>query len=128
MNITISNQAGVPIYAQIETQIKAAIVSGTLPAATQLPSIRALARDLQISVITTTRAYRDLEAAGFIDTVPGKGAFVRAQDPALLQERVLTRIEGHLQAAIDDAALGQVPAGTLHDMLDDLLKAGDDHD
>ncbi|WP_225048944.1 GntR family transcriptional regulator [Lacticaseibacillus kribbianus] len=128
MDITISNQAGSPIYEQIEDQIKAAILTGAVAAGTQLPSIRALARDLHISVITTTRAYRELEAAGFIDTVPGKGAFVRAQDPALIHEQGLARVEAHLQAAIDDAALARVPAATLHEMLDDLLKAGDDHD
>ena len=108
MQIFISNAGQEPIYAQITRQIKEAILTGRLTAGEALPSIRLLARDLRISVITTKRAYEDLEAAGFITTVPGRGSFVAPQNPALHREETLKKVEASLQAAVDTARLGGI--------------------
>ena len=96
MDLIISNASGKPIYEQIYTQIKNAIVSGELSAGDALPSIRALAKDLRISVITTTRAYDELEKDGFIDRVPGKGCYVAEKNLELVREAHLKQIEDHL--------------------------------
>lgn len=98
MLILIDNKSGVPIYEQIFTQIKGHILSGELKTDEPLPSIRGLAKDLRISVITTKRAYEELERAGFICTVPGKGSFVSAKNAALLREEHLKKIEAHMTA------------------------------
>lgn len=103
MNIIISNSSGLPIYEQICRQIKGAIATGKLRPGEPLPSIRALARDLRISVITTKRAYEELEREGFINTVPGKGCFVAPQNPELAREDALRRAEEHLSQAVDIA-------------------------
>ena len=97
MTILIDNRSGAPIYEQIFTQIRDQIFSGTLPEDTPLPSIRTLAKDLRISVITTKRAYEELEAAGYIYTLPGKGSFVAPRNEALLREEHLRQLEEHLQ-------------------------------
>ena len=97
MQIYIDNRSGVPIYDQIYTQIKGQIISGALGENEMLPSIRGLARDLRISVITTKRAYDELEREGFIYTVPAKGCFVAARDTELLREENLRKIEQHMQ-------------------------------
>ena len=101
MDIIISNSSGQPIYEQISRQVKGAIASGRLRPGEPLPSIRALARDLRISVITTKRAYEELEREGFIDTVAGKGSFVAQQNLELARESSLREIEAHLQAAVE---------------------------
>ena len=98
MTILIDNRSGVPIYDQIFTQVKNQILSGALAENEALPSIRSLARDLRISVITTKRAYDELEGAGFIFTVPGKGSFVAARDGELIREENLRQIEEHMKA------------------------------
>lgn len=98
MLILIDNKSGTPIYDQIFTQLKGYILSGELHAEDPLPSIRALAKDLRISVITTKRAYDELERAGFIYTVPGKGSFVAAKNEELLREEHLKKIEEHMTA------------------------------
>lgn len=98
MLILIDNKSGIPIYEQIYTQIKGHIMSGELKAEEPLPSIRALAKDLRISVITTKRAYDELERAGFVYTVPGKGSFVSAKNEELLREEHLKKIEEHMTA------------------------------
>ena len=108
MDILISNTSGKPIYEQIAAQIKHAILTGELQPGETLPSIRALARDLRISVITTKRAYEDLEAAGFITTMPGRGSFVAPQNPALHREQALTQVEEALSQAIAAARRGGV--------------------
>ena len=105
MLILIDNKSGVPIYDQIFTQIKWHILSGALKTEEPLPSIRGLAKDLRISVITTKRAYDELERAGFIYTVPGKGSFVAAKNEALLREEHLKKIEEHMNA-IRELSLG----------------------
>ena len=97
MQLYIDNRSGAPIYDQIYSQIKDAIVSGQVAAGEALPSIRALAKDLRISVITTKRAYDELEREGFIDTLPGKGCFVAERSTELLREESLRKIEGYMQ-------------------------------
>ena len=108
MNLFIDNKSGAPIYDQIYTQIKQQIISGALQPDEAMPSIRGLARDLRISVITTKRAYEDLERDGFILTQPGRGSFVAAQNPALLREEHLKKVEDCLQGAVDAARLGGI--------------------
>lgn len=104
MNIFIDNKSGLPIYDQIYSQIKSQIISGGLREDQLLPSIRNLAKDLGISVITTRRAYDELEREGFIYTVAGKGCFVAAKNTELLREENLRQIEEHLQEIRDLAA------------------------
>lgn len=122
MDIIISNSSGKPIYEQIVSQIKAGIMQGALKEGEQLPSIRALANDLHVSVITTKRAYADLEEQGFVQTVQGKGSFVTDGNAELLKEERLKVIEGHLQKALDEAAVADVPTEELHVMLDALAE------
>lgn len=96
MNIFIDNKSGLPIYDQIYSQIKAQIINGSLNEDAPLPSIRNLAKDLKISVITTKRAYDELEREGFIYTVPAKGCFVSPKNTELLREENLKAIEKHI--------------------------------
>ncbi len=103
MNIIISNSSGKPIYEQITSQIKGMIMSGSLSPGDALPSMRLLAKELRISVITTKRAYEDLERDGFITTVVGKGSFVREADREFVKEEQLKAVEEHVQAAVDAA-------------------------
>lgn len=97
MQLYIDNRSGAPIYDQIYSQIKDAILSGQVTEGEALPSIRALAKDLRISVITTKRAYDELGSEGFIYTLPGKGCFVAERSTELLREENLKKIEGHMQ-------------------------------
>ena len=97
MQLYIDNRSGAPIYDQIYSQIKDAILSGQVTEGEALPSIRALAKDLRISVITTKRAYDELESEGFIYTLPGKGCFVAERSTELLREENLKKIEEHMQ-------------------------------
>ena len=100
MNLIISNAGDRPIYEQIYTQIKDCIISGELSEGDMLPSIRALAKDLRISVITTTRAYDELERDGFIYRVPGKGCYVAEKNMELVREEHLKRIEQHMREIV----------------------------
>ena len=100
MNIIISNSGDRPIYEQITAQIKAMIMNGQLKEGDTLPSMRTLAKELRISVITTKRAYEDLERDGFITTVVGKGSFVKAADTSLVREERLKQIEELLGRAV----------------------------
>ncbi len=118
MDIIISNSSDRPIYEQITTQIKDSIVSGELTAGDQLPSIRALANDLGISAITTKRAYADLEAAGFIETVQGKGCFVAGVNREFLREERLRRVEELLVQAAREARAAGVSTSELREMFD----------
>ena len=124
MELIIRNTNNQPIYEQICTQIKAQIIAGKLAPGEALPSIRALAKDLRISVITTKRAYEELEREGFITTVPGKGCFVAPQNPELAREETLRRVEEHLSQAVDIAKVGGVSLAELSDTLNILY--GDD--
>ena len=101
MELIIRNTSSQPIYDQIASQIKVQIISGALAPGEALPSIRALAKDLRISVITTKRAYDELEADGFLYTVAGKGCFVAEPDLALFREQSLHLLEDHLAAAAE---------------------------
>ena len=104
MNLIISNASGKPIYEQIYTQVKNCIISGELSPGDALPSIRALAKDLRISAITTTRAYDELERDGFIDRVPGKGCYVAEKNLELVREAHLKQIEDHMTEIVTLAA------------------------
>ena len=117
MNILIDNKSSAPIYEQIYSQLKAQIISGALREDELLPSIRSLAKDLRISVITTKRAYDELEREGFLYTVAGKGCFVAPKNVELLREENLKAIEGHLAAAAQLAASCNVSADELAEML-----------
>lgn len=122
MEIVISNSGSVPIYEQIEAQIKDAILSGELARGELLPSIRSLANDLRVSVITTKRAYADLEELGFVVTVQGKGTFIAAGNQDLLREERVRHVEESLERAIADARPLGLTSGDLHEMLDLLLE------
>lgn len=100
MKIIIKNKSELPIYEQIEEQIRAQILDGKILENEQLPSIRQLARDLKISVITTTRVYNDLSDEGFIISVAGKGYFVAPRNNELLRERMLCEMEDGLEKAV----------------------------
>lgn len=105
MKILISNASQEPIYEQITTQIRDQIIKGTLEEGFLLPSIRGLARELQISVITTKRSYEELEREGFIETVPGKGSYVAPQNLSLLKEKKLKIIQDKLTEIVDQAIM-----------------------
>ena len=122
MDIIISNTSGKPIYEQISDQIKEQIMTGALTAGDVLPSMRLLAKELRISVITTKRAYEELEREGFLENVPGKGCFVAPQNPALLREAQLRRVEERLFQAVEEARRGGVSLADLHEILDELYK------
>lgn len=117
LNIIISNSNGKPIYEQITSQIKNEIISGHLSAGDPLPSMRMLAKELRISVITTKRAYEDLEREGFICTVVGKGSFVAEKNLEFVRENQLKAVEESIQKAVTDARAGGITLGELIDML-----------
>ncbi len=117
MDIIISNSSGVPIYEQIEEQIKSQIMTGELKAGDDLPSMRALAKDLKISVITTKRAYEDLERDGYIESVIGKGSFVKGVNNEIMKEKMLFAVEECLEKAVDKAVLGKVTLEEMQEML-----------
>lgn len=118
MHILIRNTSGAPIYEQIFGQIRDQILSGELKPGEALPSIRALAKDLRISVITTKRAYEELERAGYLVTVAGKGSFVAQQNLELMREAHLTEIESHLRAAAGLARSCGLTRAELEEMLE----------
>ena len=120
MDIILSNASDKPIYEQISSQIRDAILRGELAEGAPLPSIRALANDLRVSVITTKRAYSDLEAQGFIDTVQGKGSFVTGGNMELLREERLRKVEEQLARILDDARTMGLSVDELHELLDVL--------
>lgn len=124
MDLIISNSSDKPIYEQITTQIKELILTGELQPGQKLPSIRALANGLRISVITTKRAYADLEAQGFIETVQGKGSFVTGGNVELLREERRRQIEQRLMRLVDDARSADIGDDELREMMD-LIMEGD---
>lgn len=117
MNIIITNSGGVPIYEQIASQIKALILSGELKEGDPLPSMRALAQDLRVSIITTKRSYEILETEGLIESYTGRGSFVSAQNPELLREQNLRSIEAKLTEAVDIAKRSGVDRAELMEIL-----------
>lgn len=118
MNLLIDNKSGAPIYDQICTQIKDQIIRGDLQPDEAMPSIRGLARDLRISVITTKRAYDELEQEGFLYAVPAKGFFVAPKNTALLREENLKKIEAHLTEAVRLSASCGLSKDDLREMLE----------
>jgi GntR family transcriptional regulator len=117
MKIIISNSSPDSIYEQINKQIKAQIISGDLNEGDALPSIRKLAKELQISVITTKRAYEELEKEGFVDTVGGKGCFVAMQNKELLKEKKMKTIEEKMGDTVKDAKKLGIRLKELREML-----------
>lgn len=117
MDIIISNSSGVPIYEQIEEQIKSQIVTGSLVEGEALPSMRVLAKELKISIITTKRAYEDLEKEGFIYSIMGKGSFVKGINGDIVRENMMFAIQELLETAVDKAILGKVSHDELKEML-----------
>ena len=122
MKIFISNQSELPIYAQIKEQLKEQILNGQIPEGSTLPSIRQLAKEVGVSVITTTRAYSDLEEEGFIATMQGKGSVVLSKDNSMLQEQYLMRIEEGLSTAIETARVMGLPKEELMRIFHNLLQ------
>lgn len=127
MDIIISNSSGEPIYNQIISQIKAMILDGQLKEGDALPSMRNLALQLRISVITTKRAYEELEKEGFIESYTGKGSFVKAQNSALLREEKLKQTEELIAQACDKAKLCGISLAELHEIMD-IVYGGENHD
>ena len=125
MDIILSNSSGKPIYEQITDQVKEQIMTGALAAGDALPSMRLLAKELRISVITTKRAYEELEREGFLENVPGKGCFVAPQKRELLREAQRRRVEDTLSQAVDEARKGGIPLEELQELLN-LLYQGDE--
>ncbi|MBO5195889.1 MAG: GntR family transcriptional regulator [Clostridia bacterium] len=117
MVVLIDNKSGLPIYDQIYSQIKIQIINGDLKEDEALPSIRNLAKDLRISVITTKRAYDELEKEGFIYTVPSKGCFVAKKNVELLREENLKKIEDHMQKIMELSASCNLTKADIADML-----------
>jgi GntR family transcriptional regulator len=118
MDIIISNSSGEPIYRQISLQIRELIIKGNLKEGEPLPSMRTLAKELRISVITTKRAYEELERDGFIESYTGKGSFVKAQNTELLREENLRCMEDLLSKACDKAKISGVELDELKDILE----------
>lgn len=117
MNIQINNSSDDPIYLQIKNQIKAQIISGDLKVGEQLPSIRFLAKELRISMLTAKRAFDELELDGFINSVQGKGNFVAAQNKELIREEYLKKIESKLQEVVELSEIADVSSDELMEML-----------
>ena len=124
MEIIISSNTNMPIYEQITSQIKAMIMSGTLNTGDPIPSMRALAKDLRISVITTKRAYEDLERDGFVVTVAGKGCFVAPRNLELMREEQRKRVEQTLEQAVEQAQAASITLEEMQQMLSLLYEEG----
>ena len=122
MNIIISNTSGIPIYEQIEEQIKSQIMSGLLSEGELLPSMRVLAKELRISIITTKRAYEELERDGYICTVQGTGCFVNSVNTELVKENMLVAIQELFETAADKAAIGRISLDELTETLKIIYK------
>lgn len=122
LKIIISNKSGIPIYEQIKIQIKEQIMCGELVENEFLPSIRQLAKNLGISVITTSRAYSDLEGEGFIATMPGKGSFILPTDQEMIKEQYLKRIEEAFASALENGKLANITNEELVIILENLMK------
>ena len=122
MDIIISNSSGVALYEQIEEQIKSQIMTGELLEGDALPSMRVLAKELKISIITTKRAYEDLERDGFIYSVTGKGSFVKGINSDIVKENMKFAIQELLENAVDKAILGKVSLDEMREMLELLYE------
>ena len=125
MQLMIRNNTAAPIYQQIYQQIKEQIINGTLEEDTMLPSIRSLAKELRISIITTKRAYEELERDGFVETVQGRGTYVAHQNAQLIREEQLRRAEEKLMEAVEIAKCAGITQQELMESLKELY-GGDD--
>ncbi|MEL1134736.1 GntR family transcriptional regulator [Desulfitobacterium sp. THU1] len=125
MDIIISNSNGKPIYEQITSQIKNLIISGELKPGEALPSMRLLAKELRISVITTKRAYEDLERDGFIESITGKGSFVALQNSEFIREEHLRKVEEYLQNTIETAKIANISLEELIEIMTMLYEEGE---
>lgn len=125
MKIIISNDSGLPIYEQIKNQIKAQIVAGDLRADEALPGMRTLASDLKVSVITTKRAYNDLEQEGYIYSMPGKGSFVKKLNEEVVRENALAEIEKYFTDAMTVAKASGIGIDELQEILKTLDEVGE---
>ena len=125
MDIILSNSSGIPIYQQISSQIKGLIINGTLKEGDALPSMRTLAMELRISVITTKRAYEELEHDGFIESYTGKGSFVKAQNPELLREENLKQIEALLAQRAEKAKQSGISLDELKETTEIIFRGTD---
>ena len=121
MRLIISNVSGVPIYEQIKQQVKSAIQSGELQEGEALPSLRTLAKDLRISVLTVIRAYTELEQEGFIKNVQGRGCYVMGRGSELIREQLIRKVEASLSEAVNAAQIANLSPQELHHLLDILL-------
>ena len=126
MKLVLSNASGVPIYEQIKQQIKAAILAGELREGEALPSLRTLAKDLKISVLTVTRAYAELEQEGFVQNVQGRGCFALGRGSELIKEQLIVRAENHLAEAIQAAKMADLSREELRRLLDILWEGNAD--
>lgn len=122
MNIIISNASQDPIYEQISKQLRQLILNGVLAGGEQLPSIRSLAKELQISVITTKRAYEELEKEGYIETVAGKGTYVSVQNSELLREKRLRSLENKAEEVVNESKMLELSLEELQQMIAFLYK------
>lgn len=122
MKLIISNISGIPIYEQIKQQVKAAIMSGDLQEDETLPSLRTLAKDLKISVLTVARAYTELEEEGFVKNIQGRGCYVLGRGSELLREQLICKIENNLTEAISAARVANLSREELHRILDILME------
>lgn len=125
MAIVLSNSSGKPIYEQITEQIKSEILTGERQAGELMPSIRTLAKDLRVSVITTKRAYEELERDGFVETVPGRGTYVAYQNKQALREEQYRRVETKLLEAIEAAKTAGITEEELIECLHELYGGAD---
>ncbi len=125
MQIILSNTSGIPLYEQITSRLRAAILSGELPEGTQLTSLRQLARDLGVSLITTTRAYNDLAAAGLITNVPGKGSYVLPVDREQARTEALATLRSHLGRVVGTATTAGIEPDAVHQLLDEAWNEPD---
>ena len=121
----IRNSSGKPIYEQIKEQVRQAILNDDMEEGAALPSLRQLAADLKVSVITTTRAYGDLEQEGYIVNVPGKGCYVAPKDSELIKEQFLRTIEEHFGSAIETARMAKLSHEELRHLFDFTLRGSD---
>lgn len=122
MNIIISNSSNTPIYEQIKEQIKNKIVSNELKTGELLPSIRSLAKDLRISVITTKSAYEELEKEGYVETIPGKGTYVANKNIELIREEQLQKIENLIDTAVSIAKISNISKQEIKNIIEILYE------
>ena len=122
MNIIISNSSNIPLYEQVKEQIKNKIVSNELKAGEILPSIRSLAKDLRISVITTKNAYEELEHEGYVEIIPGKGTYVANKNIELIKEEQLQKIENLIDTAVSIARISGISKKEIQEILNILYE------